>query len=104
MHHACDGGRYRPDRDPRGDNLRLRDQLMPREPFTLVGIVGFSPVLDCYPLGAFLWRDLEACLVGHPSVRVENMTWGPLHVVQRFQDPAEPRPDRLVLIGQAPVS
>jgi len=71
---------------------------------TLVGIVGYSPVLDCYPLGPLLMAALEAELDAVPGVRVENMTWSPLHIVQRFQDAGAERPGRLILIGGASVS
>jgi hypothetical protein len=68
---------------------------------TLVGIVGFAVLPECFPLGPRLMRRLRTAL---PEAQVENMTWGPMHVVQRFQDPAVPRPDRLVLIGAAATS
>jgi hypothetical protein len=32
------------------------------------------------------------------------MTWGPLHIVQRFQDPEAMKPERVVLVGAASVS
>jgi hypothetical protein len=70
----------------------------------LIGIVGYSPVLDCYPLGPCLMEGLRIHLRQQSSVQVENMTWGPIHIVQRFQDPEMQRPDRLVLVGEAPVS
>jgi hypothetical protein len=67
---------------------------------TLIGIVGFSTLPVGFPLGPGLMTGLRARL---PGVQVENMTWGPMHVVQRFQQPDVPRPDRLVLIGAAAV-
>jgi hypothetical protein len=67
---------------------------------TLIGIVGFSTLPRCFPLGSALIAGLRARL---PGVQVENMTWGPMHVVQRFQDPVVPRPDRVVLVGAAAV-
>ena len=70
---------------------------------TLVGIVGYSPVVDAYPLGPLLMQGLEARLTGS-GVAVENMTWSPLHIVQRFQDEGAVRPSRLVLVGAASVS
>jgi hypothetical protein len=70
----------------------------------LVGIVGYSPVLDAYPLGQRLMRGLEQRLAPHGCIAVENMSWGPIHIVQHFQDEAGPRPARLILVGAAPVS
>ncbi len=69
----------------------------------LVGIVGFTPVLDAYPLGPKLMSALEEGLRGRDGVAVENMTWSPIHVVQRFQDEGAPRPDRLILVGASAV-
>ncbi len=69
----------------------------------LIGIVGYSPVVDAYPLGPLLMQGLEARLAGQ-HVAVENMTWSPLHIVQRFQDEGAVRPRRLVLVGAASVS
>ncbi|MGP1398070.1 MAG: hypothetical protein ACTS3R_21390 [Inquilinaceae bacterium] len=71
---------------------------------TLIGIVGYSPVLTCYPLGPRLMTALKAATKSVPGVRVDNMTWGPIHIVQQFQDQGVERPDRLVLIGGAAVS
>lgn len=73
-------------------------------PSTLIGIVGFTPVLDCYPLGPKLLAALEAGLIGRDDVAIENMSWGPIHIVQRFQDEGAARPRRLVLVGGAAVS
>ncbi len=70
----------------------------------IVGVVGHSPVVDAYPLGPELMRRLEARLAGVPGARAENMTWGPIHIVQRFQDEDGPRPTRIVLVGAASVS
>lgn len=70
----------------------------------LIGIVGFSPVIDCYPLGPKLMDRLKAQLANYPEVEVENMTWSPIHVVQRFQDEGAIRPRRVVLVGAAAVS
>ena len=70
----------------------------------LIGIVGFSPVIDSYPLGPKLMDSLNARLADHPDIAVENMTWSPIHVVQRFQDEGAVRPRRLVLVGVAAVS
>jgi hypothetical protein len=67
---------------------------------TLVGIVGFSTLPAAYPLGPALMAGLRARL---PGVQVENMTWGPMHVVQRFQQADMPRPERVVLIGAAAI-
>ena len=74
-----------------------------RSPAVLIGIVGFSPVLDLYPLGPKLMVALESELGGRKNVAVENMTWSPIHVVQRFQDEGAPRPDRLILVGASAV-
>ena len=70
-------------------------------PIVLIGIVGFTPVLDSYPLGPKLMSALEARLADHSGVIIENMTWSPIHVVQRFQDEGAIRPGRLVLVGAA---
>jgi hypothetical protein len=91
--------------------VRLRHQLTPLGVSdmaallrSLIGIVGYSPVLDCYPLGPCLMEGLRTRLRKTSFVEVENMTWGPIHIVQRFQAPETRRPDRLVLVGEAPVS
>jgi hypothetical protein len=70
-------------------------------PTLLIGIVGFTPILDSYPLGPKLMSSLEARLAGRARIAVENMTWSPIHVVQRFQDEGAIRPGRLVLVGAA---
>ena len=70
----------------------------------LIGIVGYSPVIDSYPLGPKLMDALKARLENRPDVAVENMTWSPIHVVQRFQDEGAVRPCRVVLVGAAAVS
>jgi hypothetical protein len=70
---------------------------------TLIGIVGYSPVVDAFPLGPRLMTALQQRLAGHRHVAVENMTWSPLHIVQRFQDEGAVRPERLVLVGAASV-
>jgi hypothetical protein len=67
---------------------------------TLIGIVGFSTLPAAFPLGPALMAGLRGSL---PDVQVENMTWGPMHVVQRFQQADVPRPDRVVLIGAAAI-
>ena len=74
------------------------------EPRVLVGIVGYSPILDGYPLGPLLLRDLEAALAASPHVTVENFTWSPVHIVQRFETGEMARPDRVVLVGAAAVA
>lgn len=68
---------------------------------TLVGIVGYSPVVESFPLGPRLMAALTRELGGLPRARVENMTWSPIHIVQQFQDEGAERPDRLILIGAA---
>jgi len=70
----------------------------------LIGIVGFSPVIDAFPLGPKLMDALKTRLQNRPDVGVENMTWSPIHVVQRFQDEGAVRPRRVVLVGAAAVS
>ncbi len=70
----------------------------------LIGVVGYSPVVEAFPLGPRLMAGLEARLAGSRQVAVENMTWSPLHIVQRFQDEGAVRPHRLVLVGAASVS
>ncbi len=70
----------------------------------LIGIVGFSPVIDSYPLGPRLMEALKARLENRPDVAVENMTWSPIHIVQRFQDEGAVRPRRVVLVGAAAVN
>ncbi len=70
----------------------------------LIGIVGFSPVIDAFPLGPKLMDALKTRLQNRPDVGVENMTWSPIHVVQRFQDEGAVRPRRIVLVGAAAVS
>lgn len=77
---------------------------MTYEGMTLIGIVGYTPVLDCYPLGPRLMSKLEQAFADHTDVAIENMTWGPIHIVQRFQDPDVTPPNRLVLIGNAATS
>ena len=70
----------------------------------LIGIVGYSPVIDSYPLGPQLMDGIKARLENRCDIAVENMTWSPIHVVQRFQDEGAIRPKRVVLIGAAAVS
>lgn len=70
----------------------------------LIGIVGFTPVLDMFPLSELLVNDLRQALPADGSIAIENMSWGPIHIVQRFQDPEAVRPERLVLVGAASVS
>lgn len=71
---------------------------------TLIGIVGLTPVVEAYPLGPRLLAGLEERLRNAPGVRIENMSWGPIHIVQQFQDAPESCPSRLVLIGAASVA
>ncbi len=70
---------------------------------TLIGIVGYSPVVDRFPLGPRLMGGLTKTFANQPDVVVENMTWGPMHIVQRFQDDDIEAPDRLILVGAAAV-
>lgn len=66
---------------------------------TVVGIVGYTPVVEAYPLGPRLMRALEARLAAVPSAEVQNMSWSPIHIVQQFEEAA--RPTRVVLVGVA---
>jgi hypothetical protein len=68
-------------------------------PMVLIGVVGYSPLIEAFPLGPRLMRRLEA-QPWQVTATVENMTWSPLHIVQRFQD-GSLAADRLVLIGAA---
>ena len=70
----------------------------------LIGIVGFTPVLDIFPLSNALVDELRRRLPSDGSIVIENMTWGPLHIVQRFQDPEAIQPERVVLVGAASIS
>ena len=74
------------------------------EPEIIVGVVGCSAVVEAYPLGPAMMQRLERRLAEVPGARAENMTWGPIHIVQQYQDEGGPRPARLVLIGYASVS
>ena len=69
------------------------------KPATLIGIVGYSAILDSYPLGPPLMSGLETALADATHVTVENFTWSPVHIVQRFENDEMPKPDRMVLIG-----
>ena len=69
------------------------------KPATLIGIVGYSAILDSYPLGPPLMSGLETALADAPHVTVENFTWSPVHIVQRFENNEMPKPERMVLIG-----
>lgn len=71
---------------------------------TLVGIVGYTPVLDAYPLGPRLMSRLEQALGDEPGVWIENLSWSPIHIVQQFQDVGARRPAGLVLVGASPQS
>jgi hypothetical protein len=74
---------------------------------TIVGIVGLTPVVEAYPLGPRLEAELAAELAPWPQIAVENMSWSPLHIVQRFEDanttPTAPIA-RVVLVGAASAS
>ena len=52
----------------------------------LIGIVGYSPVLDSYPLGPNLMNNLKERDWANINVDVQNMTWSPIHVTQRLQE------------------
>ncbi len=64
----------------------------------LLGIVGHSPVLDDYPLGPQLMKNLEGRDWDEINIKIENMTWSPIHVTQRLQD-EKLKFDRAVLVG-----
>lgn len=68
-------------------------------PATLIGIVGYSAILDTYPLGPLLMTELETALADAAHVTVENFTWSPVHIVQRFENDEMPKPERLILVG-----
>lgn len=68
-------------------------------PATLIGIVGYSAILDTYPLGPLLMTGLETALADAAHVTVENFTWSPVHIVQRFENDEMPKPERLILVG-----
>ena len=70
----------------------------------LIGIVGYTPVLDAFPLSKRLIEELRQRLPEDGSIAIENMSWGPIHIVQRFQDIETPTLKRLVLVGAASVS
>jgi hypothetical protein len=72
-----------------------------KHPIVLIGVVGYSPLIEAFPLGPRLMRRLEA-EPWRVTATVENMTWSPLHIVQRFQD-GSLTADRLVLLGAADV-
>ena len=67
----------------------------------MVGIVGYSAVVESYPLGPKLLEELENIFRDNPNVILENFTWSPVHIVQRLQGGEMTRPDRIVLVGLA---
>ena len=70
-------------------------------PTVMVGIVGYSAVVESYPLGPKLLEELESIFGDNPNVILENFTWSPVHIVQRLQGGEMTRPDRIVLVGLA---
>jgi len=73
-------------------------------PRVLVGLVGYTPVVEPFPLGPALMARLEAAFAPEGGrITVENFSWSPIHVCQRFQDEGADRFDRLVLAGAAAV-
>ena len=70
-------------------------------PTVMVGIVGYSAVVESYPLGPKLLEELEEIFGDDPNVLIENFTWSPVHIVQRLQGGEMTRPDRIVLVGLA---
>ena len=69
----------------------------------LIGIVGYSPVLDSYPLGPNLMNNLNERDWINMHVDVQNMTWSPIHVTQRLQE-NKLEFDRVVLVGSKTIS
>ncbi len=69
----------------------------------LIGIVGYSPVLDSYPLGPNLMKNLKERDWANKKVDVQNMTWSPIHVTQRLQE-NKLEFDRVVLVGSKTIS
>ena len=69
----------------------------------LIGIVGYSPVLDSYPLGPNLMNNLNERDWANMHVDVQNMTWSPIHVTQRVQE-NKLEFDRVVLVGSKTIS
>lgn len=70
-------------------------------PTVMVGIVGYSAVVESYPLGPKLLEELQDIFGDDPNVLLENFTWSPVHIVQRLQGGEMTRPDRIVLVGLA---
>lgn len=66
----------------------------------LLGIVGHSPVLEDYPLGPKLMKNLEGKDWNEINISIENMTWSPIHVIQRLQE-VKIKYDRAVLVGMS---
>ena len=64
----------------------------------LIGVVGATPVLESYPLGPTLMARLEAEPWPGIVATIENMSWGPVAIVQSMQA-STARYDRAVLIG-----
>ena len=69
----------------------------------LIGIVGYSPVLDSYPLGPNLMNNLKERDWANINVDVQNMTWSPIHITQRLQE-NKLEFDRVVLVGSKTIS
>ena len=69
----------------------------------LIGIVGYSPVLDSYPLGPNLMNNLKERDWANMNVDVQNMTWSPIHITQRLQE-NKLEFDRVVLVGSKTIS
>ena len=70
-------------------------------PTVMVGIVGYSAVVESYPLGPKLLEELQDIFGDDPNVLLENFTWSPVHIEQRLQGGEMTRPDRIVLVGLA---
>ena len=64
----------------------------------LIGVVGYTPVPTGYPLGPALFQRLEEETWPGVAVTIEDMSWGPVHIVQAMQA-QNFHYDRAVLIG-----
>jgi hypothetical protein len=83
--------------------MRVRRELTHRDArakvtSVLLGIVGYAPVPEAYPLGPALLARLQGETWDGVSPTIEPMGWGALHIVQALQASAA-RYDRVVLIG-----
>lgn len=63
----------------------------------IVGIVGYYGFVRGYPLGPELMERLQS-LPWPRDAEIREMNWGPVAIVQDFQDSAD-KPERVVLVG-----